>query len=71
MLIILGLVLGVYLFHRLCLWLEEKGHLYYLNKKPQSGVLGSAMEEINGIFHPGIHRTIEMKRDEAKLVKNP
>lgn len=68
-LIILGLILGVYLLHRLCLWLEKNGHLYYLNKKPERGLIGSAMEEINGILHPGVRQTIEMKRNETKFVK--
>lgn len=69
-LIILGLILGaIYLLHRLCLWLEKNGHLYYLNKKPERGLIGTAMEEINGILHPGIRQTIEMKRNEIKFVK--
>ena len=28
------------LLHRLALWLEERGHLYYLHKKPRSGAAG-------------------------------
>jgi hypothetical protein len=32
---------GLYALHRLALWLEERGHLYYVNKKPKSSAIGS------------------------------
>lgn len=34
---ILGVPASLYGLHRLALWLEERGHLYYLNKKPTGG----------------------------------
>ncbi len=38
---ILGGVASLYALHRLALRLEERGHLYYLNKKPKSTAIGS------------------------------
>ena len=32
---------GLYALHRLALYLEERGHLYYINKKPKSSAIGS------------------------------
>jgi hypothetical protein len=32
---------GLYALHRLALYLEERGHLYYINKKPRGSAIGS------------------------------
>jgi hypothetical protein len=32
---------GLYALHQLALYLEERGHLYYINKKPKSSAIGS------------------------------
>ncbi len=63
-------LVAAYLFHRLCLWLEKKGYLYYRHKKPEKGIIGGAMEELQGILNPGVRHTIEMKRNEAKHEQN-
>ncbi len=38
---IVGAAGGLYALHRFALHLEERGHLYYLNKKPKSSTIGS------------------------------
>jgi hypothetical protein len=38
---IAGGVGGLYALHRLALHLEERGHLYYVHRKPKSSGLGS------------------------------
>jgi hypothetical protein len=38
---IIGGVAGPYGLHRLALWLEERGHLYYLHKKPSGSSAGA------------------------------
>lgn len=63
------LILG-YLLHRLFLWLEKNGHMFYLNRKPDIGIVGGALEELNGFLNPGVRHTIEMKRTEAKIEQN-
>jgi hypothetical protein len=31
---------GLYALHRLGLWMEERGYIYYVHKKPSSGAAG-------------------------------
>ncbi len=38
---ILGGLAALYGLHRLALWLEQRGHLYYLHKKPSGSAAGS------------------------------
>lgn len=69
-LIVLLCVLGLFLFHRFCLWLESKGWLYYRNKKPKNEILGNALQELNAILQPSARHTIEMKQNETRLKQN-
>ena len=40
--LIIALGLGaLYGLHRLGLWMEERGYIYYLHKKPKGSALGS------------------------------
>jgi hypothetical protein len=40
--VVIGLGVGaLYGLHRLALWMEDRGHIYYLNKRPKSSPLGS------------------------------
>jgi hypothetical protein len=39
--LVVAVIPGLYGLHRLCLWLEMRGWLYYRNKKPE-GVLPGA-----------------------------
>lgn len=60
-------LVSVYLMHKLFIWLEQKGWLYYRHKKPQNGVIGAALQELNAILQPSARHTIEMKQNEARL----
>ena len=61
---------SVFLFHKLCMWLEYKGWLFYRHKKPQRGVIGDALQELNAILQPSARHTIEMKRNEAQFKRS-
>ena len=62
--IILVFCFGLYLFDRCCLWLEEKGYLFYRKRKPQSsGLIGSALLEMHNIVNPSAQNIIEMKQN--------
>jgi hypothetical protein len=38
---IIGIPATLYSLHRLALWLEERGHLYYLHKKSSGSAAGA------------------------------
>lgn len=70
--IILLFCVGLYILDRCCLWLEEKGLLYYRKRKPdRSGLIGNALLELQNIFNPSTQNVIEMKQNtEVKQSKN-
>ena len=65
----LSICVGAYLFDKLCLWLENKGLLYYRHQKTQGGFVG-ALLDVHALLNPGVHQIIEMKQKEAKLTQN-
>ena len=59
-----------YLFDKVCLWLEQKGWLYYRHSKPQKGIIGNALLELNSFLHPSVRHTIEMKQKQVVVKKS-
>ena len=47
-----AIVLGLYGLHRLALWMEDKGWIYYKRKKASPNALGNAFLEIEQIVQP-------------------
>jgi hypothetical protein len=64
--IVLLVVLGLAGLHRLALWMERKGWLYYKHEKPSSNRLGNAFLEIQSILEPGKKIIIEEREREKK-----
>lgn len=62
------IILGLYLTHKICLWAEDHGYLYYKRKKASNSSVGSAMLELQGILNPGANNFIEMKQNAVKHV---
>ena len=60
----------IWLFDTFCLWLERKGWLYYRLKKPQTGILGTALQELNAQLLPGKRHVIVAQKQEVKCKKN-
>jgi len=56
------IVLGVWLFHRLCLWMEKKGWIYY-KKNPSGGGMGNALQELNALMRPSVKHVQEAKKE--------
>jgi hypothetical protein len=52
--LIVLLVVGAsaYGLHRLALWAEDRGWIYYLRRKPSSSALGNAFLEIQSLVEP-------------------
>ena len=49
----------LYGLHRYCLYLEDRGCLYYRHKKPQGG--GSIFDPLQEIIQPQIRNVLEIK----------
>ena len=55
----------LYGLHRYCLYLEDRGYLYYLHKKPQSS--GSSMfNPLQEIIQPQIRHVLEIQDELPK-----
>lgn len=60
---LIGILFTAYVFNWFCLWLEQKGWLYYRYKKPQKGIIGSALQELNAQLLPN-HRHVVVAKEE-------
>lgn len=60
---LIGIIFVVYVFDKFCLWLEQKGCLYYRHKKPQKGIIGTALQELNAQLLPS-HRHVLVAKEQ-------
>ena len=58
--------LVLYGFHRLGLWMEEQGYLYYLHKKPKGSAAGSFVA-LQKMIEPRAEYVIQVTRADHKL----
>jgi hypothetical protein len=56
--------IGLYGLHRLALWAEARGWIYYRTKHAPPGAAGLAMMEVTSILHPQVEHVIEEVRSE-------
>ena len=56
---------GLYALHRVALHLEERGHLYYLNKKPKGSAIGSFVA-LQRALEPQVQHVIRVT-EETRL----
>ncbi|CAN5814844.1 hypothetical protein BH18ACI5_BH18ACI5_11170 [soil metagenome] len=61
---IIGGLGSFYALHRLALWMEGRGWIYYWNKRGSSGSLGSAFLEVQALLEPANRHVLEIRRDE-------
>ena len=54
----------VYGLHRLGLWMEARGWIYYRKKHGSSSGLGTAFLEIQSLFEPSKRHVLEVRRNE-------
>jgi hypothetical protein len=59
--VIAGGVLALYALHRLGLWMEERGYIYYWRKKPTGSAAG-AFVALQKIIEPQAQHVIEVAR---------
>jgi Family of unknown function (DUF6191) len=58
--VLVALGLAVFLLHRLALWAERRGWIYYRNRR--GSALGSVLGAIDPIYNPGKHHQLEEQR---------
>jgi len=58
-LIALAISAGLYGLHRLAVWAERRGFIYYLRKHGTSGTLGNAFLEVQSLFEPSARAALE------------
>ena len=63
-LIIAGAAIGVYGLHRLALWMETKGWIFYLHKKASPNTLGNAVLGVQQILQPGTEHVLEVRQNQ-------
>ena len=56
----------LYGFHRLGLWMEEQGYIYYLHKKPKGSAAGSFVA-LQKMIEPRAEYVIQVTRADHKL----
>ena len=67
---ILDAAVGLYVLHRLALWLEARGHLFYLHKKPSTGG-GNALMPFQELVQPSVKHVYRMKEEKRKGEQDP
>jgi len=55
---------ALYLLHRLALWAESRGYIYYLNTEPSRGTLGNAFLQSQSLLEPGKRAMVEAMHEE-------
>lgn len=56
--------LGLYILHRVALWAEAQGYIYYVNTEPSRNALGSAFLQAQSLIEPGKGELAEVIREE-------
>jgi hypothetical protein len=61
-----ALVAVAYGLHRLALWAEARGFLYYRRRRGSSGTLGNALLEVQAIFEPARRHVVEERVQQRR-----
>ena len=62
-----ALAAAIYGLHRLALWMEARGWIYYKHKHGSSGSLGAAFLEVQSLLEPSKKHVLEIsQRDESE-----
>lgn len=61
---VLGVTGAMAALHRLCLWLEAKGHLYYWHKKPEGSSPAACLSALQEIIEPRAKHVFHVKDEK-------
>ncbi len=66
-LLLAAVTAALYALHRLGLWMETRGWIYYRHKHGSSGSLGAAFLDVQSLLEPSKRHVIEIsQRDESE-----
>lgn len=63
--ILLAVAVLVFVLHRVALWAEARGWIYYRRRRPQSSALGNAFLEVQALIEPEKRQLVEVRKEEA------
>lgn len=61
-----SIAVGLYLLHRLALWAESRGYIYYIKTEPSRGTLGNAFVRSQSLLEPGKRAMVEAMSEEQR-----
>jgi hypothetical protein len=65
--LVLALACGaLYLLHRLALWAEDRGWIFYQRRKPSRTALGTAFLEVQSLVEPGKRLLLEARQEQDR-----
>ena len=67
--VVLGAGYGLWRLHRLCLWMEERGWLYYKYKRASSSAAGSFVA-VQQMIEPQTRHVIEVQDEKREQNEN-
>ena len=65
LLVLLAVAAALFALHRLALWMEDRGWIYYRRRRGSSGALGDAFLEVQSLVDPAQKAVLEARRAEA------
>ena len=68
-LLVTVVLLGLYALHRLALWLESRGQLFYLHRKPSGG--HNPLRAFQDIVEPNVKHVYQMKEQKKREEHEP
>jgi hypothetical protein len=61
---VLVILIALYGVHRLALWAEDRGWIYYTRRKPTASSLGNAFLEVQSLIEPEKRQLAEVQKAE-------
>jgi hypothetical protein len=63
--VLLVVAVLVFFVHRVALWAEAHGWIYYLRRRPQSSALGNAFLEVQALIEPEKKQLVEVRKEDV------
>ncbi len=65
-LVVAGGAAAVYGFHRLCLWMERRGWIYYLRRKPGGTAAAGSLVALQQAIEPQVRHVLHVKDEKRQ-----
>ncbi|HBY59259.1 MAG TPA: hypothetical protein DEH78_05525 [Solibacterales bacterium] len=57
----------LYALHRLALWLEDKGWIFYARRRARPDALGNALVNLHELVKPEVRHTVQARRPRKNV----